>query len=179
MNSKNDQLIIFADGLPSSGCAMRDAITIIRNNKLKTIIEMKDRVIDFLVINTSPWQMSEQAPEPVGLVVLLENGLVVIDLKTEGYPQFEQHHHAVGLHESPVSVCQYMVDPSGSIFRNLSELCEKMTSLGRTNSQKNTKGMIAGATTSVPFYSQLVRFFDIFLVALFDLFSFRMRFTYF
>jgi len=148
-----EQLIIFADGLPASGCAMRDAITIIRNNKHKTIIEMRDKVIDFLVVNASPWMCEHQAPDPVALIVLLESNMVVIDLKTEGFPQFD-HHHAIDIHESPVSLCQYLVEPSGSIFRNLSDLCEKSKSLRQT-SQKTSK--VAGATTSVPFFSQLVR----------------------
>ena len=133
---------------------MRDAITIIRNNKLKTIIEMKDRIIDFIVVNTSPWP-SENPPDPVALIVLLENNLVVIDLKTEGYPQFDSH-HPISIHESPVTFCQYMVDPNGSIFRNLNELSEKIKSSKKT-SQKT--GKVAGATTSVPFYSQLVGHF--------------------
>lgn len=34
---------------------MKDAITIIRNNKLRTIIEMKEKIVDFVVVNTSPW----------------------------------------------------------------------------------------------------------------------------
>ncbi len=154
----SEQLIIFADGLPTSGCAMRDAITIIRNNKHKTIIEMKDKIIDFLVINSSPWMCDHQPPEPVALIVLLDTNMVVIDLKTEGFPQFD-HHHTMGIHESPVSLCQYIVEPNGSIFRNLNELCEKSKSLRQT-SQKT--GNVAGATTSVPFFSQLVRNFNIF-----------------
>jgi hypothetical protein len=50
-----DQLIIFADGLPSADCMMKDAITIIKNNKIKTIIEMKEKIIDYIVVNSSPW----------------------------------------------------------------------------------------------------------------------------
>lgn len=146
-----EQLIIFSDGLPSSGCAMRDAITIIRNNKIKTIIEMKDKIVDFIVINISPW-ISENPPDPIAVIVLLETNFVVIDLKTEGYPLFD-HHHPINIHESPVSICQYMVEPSLSIYRNLNELKEKHASLKQTT-QKNT-GMVAGATTSIPFYSQL------------------------
>lgn len=53
--SKNESLIIFSDGLPSADCVMKDAITIIKNNKMKTIIEMKERIIDFIVIDSSPW----------------------------------------------------------------------------------------------------------------------------
>ena len=48
-------MIIFADGLLSIDTNIKDAITIIKNNKLKTIIEMKEKIIDFLVINNNPW----------------------------------------------------------------------------------------------------------------------------
>ena len=48
-------MIIFADGLNSTDTTIKDAITIIKNNKLKTIIEMKEKIIDFLVINSNPW----------------------------------------------------------------------------------------------------------------------------
>lgn len=54
-NKNGEPLVIFSDGLPTNDCAMKDAITIIKNNKVKTIIEMKDKIIDFLVLNTCPW----------------------------------------------------------------------------------------------------------------------------
>jgi WD40 repeat protein len=125
-NKNGEPLIIFADGLPSNDCPMRDAITIIRNNKLRTIIEMKERIVDFLVVNSSPWTSGEATPDPSALIILLENNLVVIDLKTDGYPQF-QHHHAINIHESSVSVCDYVIDPNRSFFQNLITSKEKFT----------------------------------------------------
>jgi syntaxin-binding protein 5 len=116
-SSTNDSLIIFSDGLPSSDCVMRDAITIIKNNKLKTIIEMKEKIIDFLVIPASPWT-TENPTDPVAIIALLENNLVVVDLRTEGYPQF-QHHHPTGLHESPLTATFYLTEPSRVFFRGL------------------------------------------------------------
>jgi syntaxin-binding protein 5 len=116
-SSTSDSLIIFSDGLPSSDCVMRDAITIIKNNKLKTIIEMKEKVVDFLVIPASPWT-TENPTDPVAVIVLLENNLVVIDLRTDGYPQF-QHHHPTGVHESPLTATFYLTEPSKLFFKGL------------------------------------------------------------
>ena len=154
----SEHLIIFSDGLPSVDCSMKDAITIIKNNKIKTIIEMKERIVDFIVVNTSPWT-SESPPDPTALIVLLENNLIVIDLKTDGYPQFN-HHHPINLHESPLTLCQYIVEPNQSIFRNLIELKEKNNSSKQMNqtAQSVNMGNVGGATTSVPFYSQLVNY---------------------
>ena len=152
--SNGDQLIIFSDGLPSSGCSMRDAITIIKNNKLKTIIEMKDKIVDFILINSSPWT-SESPPDPCAVIVLLESSLVVIDLKTEGYPHFD-HHHPISLHESHVSMCQYMVEPNPSFFRSLNELRARQDRLKLT-APKMQAEVVAGATASEPFYSKEVR----------------------
>lgn len=50
-----EPMIIFSDGLPTNDCPMKDAITIIKNNKLRTIIEMKEKIVDFIVVNSSPW----------------------------------------------------------------------------------------------------------------------------
>jgi hypothetical protein len=50
--------------------------------------------------------------------VLLENDLIVIDLKSDGYPQFE-HHHQINLHESPITFFQYLVDPNWQLYQHL------------------------------------------------------------
>lgn len=152
--SNGDQLILFSDGLPASGCSMRDAITVIKNNKLKTIIEMKDKIIDFFLVDSSPWT-SENPPDPSAVIVLLETNLVVIDLRTEGYPQFD-HHHPISLHESPVSMCQYMVEPNPAFYRNLNELKAKENQLKQTTTQKIQTELVPGATASEPFYSKEV-----------------------
>ena len=55
--------MIFADGLPSMECNMRDAITIIRNNKFKTVVEMKERVIDFIIVSNRPFSVGKRSSE--------------------------------------------------------------------------------------------------------------------
>lgn len=167
-NKSNDQFIIFSDGLPASDCPMKDAITIIKNNKLKTIIEMKEKIIDFLVLNSTPWITGDNQPDSSGIVVLLENNLIVIDLKTDNYPQFH-HHHAINFHEEPISYFHYMVDPTRSFYQNLLsskenhtlKLTQKQkqpntnTTTTNNSSNNNNNVTVGGATTSVPFFSQL------------------------
>jgi hypothetical protein len=148
--------------LPSTDCPMKDAITIIRNNKLKTIIEMKERIVDFLVIDNCPWVIPDSPTDVSGIIVLLENNLVVIDLKTEGYPQFQHHHHCFSLSESPVTDIHYVVDPLRIFFKCLVASTEKMNS--QLEQQKtmqnstNTNSILVstgGTTASTPFFSNL------------------------
>lgn len=122
---------------------------------------MKDKIVDFIVINNSPW-FTESPNDPIGLIVLLENNLVVIDLKTEGYPQF-QHHHPINLHESPITTCLYLVDPNKQLFQNLITSKEKLLQNQKQNleSQISTikyqnNSNLSNTTSSTQFFSTLV-----------------------
>ncbi|CAF0873638.1 unnamed protein product [Brachionus calyciflorus] len=160
-NRNGDSMIIFSDGLLSTDSNIKDAITIIKNNKTRTIIEMKEKIVDFLVINNNPWTSADCPSDPSALVVLLENNLVVIDLKTEGYPLF-QHHHQMNLHESPVTILEYIVDPSKTLLHHLNTsrernlqntlLSQQQQNQQQTN-QNNTNQM--GTTSSTQFLSSL------------------------
>ena len=155
--------MIFSDGLPSSDCSMKDAITIIKNQKLKTIIEMKEKIIDFLALNSTPWLTAETPPDSHGIVVLLENSFIVIDLRTENYPQFH-HHHPIHIHDEPISSFHYVVDSTRTYFQNLvsskekhsQKLTQKQQQQQGNNNSNNNSNNTSGATTSIPFYSQLV-----------------------
>ena len=151
-----EQLIIFSDGLPSTDCPIRDAITIIRNNKLKTIIEMKERIVDFVVVNSSPW-LSDNPTDPTALIVLLENSIVAIDLKSEGYPQF-QYHHCFNLNESPITSLSYVVDPHRHFFQSLLASKEKNVAdqkQAQSGGAPSSTGIAGNATTSTTFFSSL------------------------
>ena len=161
MNS--EPLIIFSDGLPSADCPYKDAITIIKNNKLKTIIEMKERIVDFLIITNCPWVVPDCPSEPVAILVLLENNLTAIDLKTDGYPQFQHHHQCFTLNESPVTSTQYLVEPYRVFFKYLLASNEKTQQQQLEHQQKTAQpaqaanSVLVGATTtaSTPFFSCL------------------------
>ena len=149
--------------MPSTDCPMRDAITIIRNNKLKTIIEMKERIVDFLVINNCPWVLPDNPTDATGIIVLLENNLVVIDLKTEGYPQFQHHHHCFSLSESPVTSINYVVEAFRGFLKYSVASNEKMNSeqqklLQNSSNNANNNSILVssgGTTASTPFFSSL------------------------
>jgi syntaxin-binding protein 5 len=152
-----DQFLIFSDGLPSSDCCMKDAITIIKNNKFKTIIEMKEKIVEFLIIASSPWT-SENPNDPIGIIVLLENSLVVIDLKSDGFPQF-QHHHTTNIHESSVTSTFYLTDPSKIFFKNLQALREKyiqhQSQLQQQQWSQQKQNLTQNVTASKQVYSPL------------------------
>jgi hypothetical protein len=132
---------------------MKDAITIIKNNKIKTIIEMKERIVDFLVINSSPW-ITDTPTDPIALIVLLESSLVVIDLKTDGFPHF-QYHHSIRIHESAVSACHYAVDVNRSFHQHLIQSRQQEQQL----KQQSQVQQVGNATVSTPFFSNLVKKF--------------------
>ncbi|ESN90884.1 hypothetical protein HELRODRAFT_90752, partial [Helobdella robusta] len=72
-----------------------------------TVLEMEHNVVDFLVLCSTPWNNDFQDPHAV--VALLQNDLVVVDLTSPGYPCFENP-YPMDIHESPVTVCCYIVD---------------------------------------------------------------------
>ena len=122
---------------------------------------MKERVVDFLTISSCPWLTADTPTDPTGVIVLLENNLVIIDLKTEGYPQF-QHHHCFNLNESPITSICYDVDPNRIFFKYLVSTNEKMQSqmeLQKSNPAATQNNSIlvgtSGTTASTPFFSHL------------------------
>ena len=52
--------------------------------------------------------------DPYGIVVLLQNDLVVVDLTSPGYPCFENP-YPMDLHGSPVTSCTYLADCPGGL----------------------------------------------------------------
>ena len=58
--------------------------------------------------------MSAEFQDPYGIVVLLQNDLVVVDLTSPGYPCFENP-YPMDLHGSPVTSCTYLADCPGDL----------------------------------------------------------------
>ena len=57
---------------------------------------------------------SAEFQDPYGIVVLLQNDLVVVDLTSPGYPCFENP-YPMDLHGSPVTSCTYLADCPGDL----------------------------------------------------------------
>ena len=101
----------------------------------------------------------DEPPDAAAVIVLLEDNIVTIDLKTEGFvvkffsllqffifilnsrfPLFK-HHHSTEIHESPISFTDYLIDPDLKLIQHLFALKDKETK----------------ASTELPKYSNLVR----------------------
>jgi hypothetical protein len=121
---------------------------------------MKERIVDFLLVYNYPWQ-NENPSDPSAVIVLLERSLVAIDLKTDGFPQF-RHHHAITIHESPVTVCSYIVEPSRALVQSFTDLKEK--SIQSQNSFQQNSQTIGNATVSNTFFSSLVIIMKLYLL---------------
>nr|CAD7258660.1 unnamed protein product [Timema shepardi] len=98
--------VIFSGGLTYDKAGRTPSITVI-HGKTTTVLEMDNNVVDFVTLCESPWNSEFQ--DPYGIVVLLQNDLVVIDLLTPGYPCFENP-YPMDLHESAVTCCTYLAD---------------------------------------------------------------------
>ncbi|CAF1109170.1 unnamed protein product, partial [Didymodactylos carnosus] len=108
-------------------------LTILRG-QTTNVLHMDNSIVDFHVLSSSP-HISD-VPDPSAVVVLLENDLVVIDLKTENYPLFESL-HTMDLHESQVTYCDYLTEPNANFYQNLLRLQSKQTPKRTFSQQEN------------------------------------------
>lgn len=121
---------------------------------------MKEKIVDFQIISNCPWTVPDCPPEPLAILVLLESNLTVIDLKTDGYPQFQHHHQCFNLNESPVTSTKYLIDPYRVFFKCLLAVNERNQQLEqqqKLTQQTTQSNNLVGATTtsSTPFFSSL------------------------
>ncbi|XP_064627191.1 syntaxin-binding protein 5-like isoform X7 [Lineus longissimus] len=101
-----EPFVIFSGGMSYDKAGRTPSITVM-HGKNTTVLEMEHSVTDFVTLAETPW--SNDFQEPYGIVVLLDNDLVVVDLTTEGYPCFENP-YPMDIHESPVTACYYFAD---------------------------------------------------------------------
>ncbi|XP_051927011.1 LLGL scribble cell polarity complex component 2-like isoform X2 [Hippocampus zosterae] len=99
---KGAPFLFFSGGMPRASFGDRHCITII-HNKTHVALDFTSRIIDFFVIKDGPLRTGD----PSALVVLVEEELVVIDLKSEGWPVI-QTPYLVPLHSSAIT-CSHHV----------------------------------------------------------------------
>ncbi|CAF0818239.1 unnamed protein product [Didymodactylos carnosus] len=151
IKNTDTSFIIFSGGMPhtqqqppsSSAAAASSAtppakpsshfLTIIRG-QTTNVLHMDNSIVDFHVLSSSPHVAD--VPDPSAVVVLLENDLVVIDLKTENYPLFESL-HTMDLHESQVTYCDYLTEPNANFYQSLLRLQSKQTPKRTFSQQEN------------------------------------------
>ncbi|KAI5103352.1 lethal(2) giant larvae protein-like 2, partial [Silurus meridionalis] len=95
--------LIFSGGMPRASYGDRHCISVI-HSKTHVALDFTSRIIDFFVIREGEHQKGR---DPIALVVLVEEELVVVDLLTEGWPVF-QTPYLVPLHCSAIT-CSHHV----------------------------------------------------------------------
>ncbi|CAF3572963.1 unnamed protein product [Rotaria sordida] len=157
----NDTFIIFSGGMPtptdpqqilSTNPTVNTSpppkssshfLTILRG-QTTNVLHMDNPIVDFHVVTASPH--IADTPDPSAIIVLLENDLVMIDLKSENYPLFESL-HTLDLHESPVTYCNYIIEPNTIFYQNLLRLQTKQTPKRSYSQQENpVSGGKSGST---------------------------------
>ncbi|CAF1230907.1 unnamed protein product [Adineta steineri] len=160
VKNSNDPFIIFSGGMPAQTESQQSPstnaatgttpskpssyfLTILRG-PTTNVLHMDNAIVDFTVITSSPH--IADIPDPTAVVVLLENDLVVIDLKSDNYPLFESL-HTLDLHESPVTFCDYITEPNTTFYQNLLRLQSKQTPKRTFSQQENpVSGGKSGST---------------------------------
>ncbi|XP_029585337.1 syntaxin-binding protein 5 isoform X4 [Salmo trutta] len=101
-----DAFMVMSGGLSyDTGC--RRACLTVMHGKSTALLEMDYPIVDFLTLCETPYPNDFQ--DPYAVVVLLENDLVVIDLRQIGYPIFENP-YSLSIHKSPVTCVEYFAD---------------------------------------------------------------------
>ncbi|CAF4274334.1 unnamed protein product [Rotaria socialis] len=148
VKNTNDTFIIFSGGMPNQADPQQISaintnippskpspffLTILRG-QTTNVLHMDNAIVDFHVITASPH--IADAPDPLAIAVLLENDLVMIDLKSENYPLFESL-HTLDLHESPVTYCDYITEPNSTFYQSLLRLQTKQVPKRTYSQQEN------------------------------------------
>lgn len=79
------------------------------------LLEMDQTVIDFITVcDNSPYENDNS--DPIAVLVLLSNDLVIVDLTIENFPRFDSPYPSRSLNESPVTCVQYLADCSSDLI---------------------------------------------------------------
>ncbi|XP_063791022.1 lethal(2) giant larvae protein homolog 1 isoform X3 [Pseudophryne corroboree] len=103
-SSSGNHYIIFSGGMPRASYGDRHCVTIMQGKTLVTL-DFTSRLIDFFTV--CPLQSEDGLDNPIALVVLVEEELVVIDLQTPGWPTVPSPYLAP-LHSSAIT-CSYHI----------------------------------------------------------------------
>ncbi|XP_022916419.1 lethal(2) giant larvae protein isoform X2 [Onthophagus taurus] len=131
----NDQpLIVFSGGLPRASYSDKHTVSVVHDTKHVTF-ELTSKIIDFLVVE-SPLQENdedneeeseEQSGGPDILLILADEELVAIDLKSEDWKMMNLP-YLVSLHASAVICSQHVSNVSEELWVHLKEAGRAQTS---------------------------------------------------
>uniref|UniRef100_A0A1I8GL37 WD_REPEATS_REGION domain-containing protein n=1 Tax=Macrostomum lignano TaxID=282301 RepID=A0A1I8GL37_9PLAT len=122
---ENADLFLFSGGSPLE--LSQPCVNIQLNNHID-VLQMEHDIVDIVPMCDTPF--NNDIAEPYAVAVLQKNDLAVIDLTSDGYPNFENP-YPMDLHESPVTACHYVADCPH-------KLIESFFMVGR--SQKHSEG---------------------------------------
>lgn len=81
-----DDFIIFSGGMPRANYGERHTVSV-KHGATSKVLDLTSKVVDFFTVDKEGHEDSECA-DPVALVVLAEEELVVVDLSSEEWPSF-------------------------------------------------------------------------------------------
>ncbi|VEN51907.1 unnamed protein product, partial [Callosobruchus maculatus] len=118
--------VIFSGGMPYDQASRTPCITVVYS-KTTTVLEMEHNVLDFITLCESPYPSEPE--EPYAIIALLQNDLVVMDLRSQGFPCLENP-YPMDIHESAVTCVSYLADCPA-------DLIPAFYSVGRPPQKKN------------------------------------------
>ncbi|CAH1983063.1 unnamed protein product [Acanthoscelides obtectus] len=121
--------VIFSGGMPYDQASRTPCITVVYS-KTTTVLEMEHNVLDFITLCESPYPSEPE--EPYAIIALLQNDLVVMDLRSQGFPCLENP-YPMDIHESAVTCVSYLADCPA-------DLIPAFYSVGRPPQKKNQGG---------------------------------------
>eukprot|EP00096_Caligus_rogercresseyi_P000369 TRINITY_DN10792_c0_g1_i1.p1 TRINITY_DN10792_c0_g1~~TRINITY_DN10792_c0_g1_i1.p1 ORF type:complete len:1161 (-),score=436.59 TRINITY_DN10792_c0_g1_i1:114-3596(-) len=102
----SEPYFVFSGGLPSDITGVTPSVTLLQG-KSSTLLEMEYCVLDFVLLSDSCFRSDYNEPEAI--ITMLTNDVVALDLKSPGFPCF-QNPYAMDFNESPVTAVHYTVD---------------------------------------------------------------------
>lgn len=113
-----DDFIIFSGGMPRANYGERHTVSVKHGGTTK-VLDLTSKVVDFFTVDKEGQEDSECA-DPVALVVLAEEELVVVDLCSEEWPSFALPCLS-SLHSSAITCTNHFANVPDHMWRKLLE----------------------------------------------------------
>ncbi|XP_020015164.1 lethal(2) giant larvae protein homolog 1 isoform X1 [Castor canadensis] len=115
--------IIFSGGMPRASYGDRHCVSVLRAETLVTL-DFTSRIIDFFTVHST--RPEDEFDDPQALAVLLEEELVVLDLKTPGWPAMPAPYLAP-LHSSAITCSAHVANVPSKLWARIVSAGEKQS----------------------------------------------------
>ncbi|RWS15422.1 Lethal(2) giant larvae-like protein, partial [Dinothrombium tinctorium] len=122
----NDDFIVFSGGMPRSTFGDKNTVSVIQGTPERgkhIAFDFTSKIIDFLIIDGDD---DEEFDNPKALIVLVEEEIVAIDLKSEDWLQFHLP-YLWSVHSSAITNCQYYAEVPEELFEKIFEAGKRQT----------------------------------------------------